>query len=169
MKKSIMRGEIPDVPDVRVPFGKGIVRRAGSDLTIVSWGRAVWTSLKAAEALASEGIDAEVIDLRTIVPPDMELIYESVGRTGRCIVASENRVFGGFVREIQGAVTEAFPGIPTRSIGQKNVPAIAQSLVLEDATILTDEDVKAAAREIVEVEVSAGGGWGWVPPRYFIS
>ncbi|TVQ87233.1 MAG: hypothetical protein EA397_18110 [Deltaproteobacteria bacterium] len=169
MKKAIMRGEIPDVPDVKVPFGKGIIRREGGDLTIVAWGRAVWTSLRAADQLEAQGISAEVIDLRTLVPPDMELVRQSVGRTGRCLVASENRVFGGFVREIQGAVVEAFPGTPTRSVGQKQVPGIGQSLILEDATVLTDADIVGAAQELVEVQVRRKAGWAWVPPRYFIT
>jgi 2-oxoisovalerate dehydrogenase E1 component len=169
LKKQIMRGEIPELPDVKVPFGKGIIRRPGSDCTVVAWGRAVWTSLKAADALAREGVEVEVIDLRTLVPPDMDLVLESVGRTGRCVVAAENRVFGGFVREIQGAVVEAFPGAPTRSVGQKNVPGIGQSLTLENATILTPGDVSRAVEDLLATEVAAGGGWGWVPPRYFIS
>ena len=169
MKKAIMRGEIPDVPDVHVPFGKGVVRRAGTDVTVVSWGRAVWTSLKAAAALEKEGVSAEVIDLRTLVPPDMDLIRESVGRTGRLVVAAENRVFAGFVREIQGAIVEAMPGTPTRSVGQKHVPGIAQSAVLEEATILTDKDVAAACHEVLGVELKGAGGWSWVPPRYFVS
>jgi 2-oxoisovalerate dehydrogenase E1 component len=169
MKKAIMRGEIPDVPDVFVPLGKGVIRRAGADVTVVAWGRAVWTCLAAAETLAAQGISCEVIDLRTLVPPDMALVNESVGRTGRLIVASENRVFGGFVREIQGAVAETFPGVPTRSVGQKNVPGIAQSLILEDATVLTAGDVVAAASELVEVKVGGRGGWSFVPPRYFVS
>lgn len=171
MKKAIMRGEIPDVPDVIVPFGKGVVRRAGTDLTVVAWGRAVWTSLKAAETLEAQGLSVEVIDLRTLVPPDMELVLESVGRTGRCLVVSENRVFGGFVREIQGAVTEALPGAPTRSVGQKNVPGIAQSLILEDATILTATDVVNGALELADVKIGASAkpGWSFVPPRYFVS
>jgi pyruvate/2-oxoglutarate/acetoin dehydrogenase E1 component len=99
----------------------------------------------------------------------MPLILESVGRTGRLIVASENRVFGGFVREIQGAVVEAFPGAPTRSVGQKNVPGIAQSLILEDATVLTVADVVSAASELVEVTVGGRAGWSFVPARYFVS
>ena len=170
LKKAIMRGEIQDLPeDVKVPFGKGVVRRAGKDLTLVSWGRAVWTSLKAAEALAEQGIDVEVIDLRTLVPPDLDLVKESVGRTGRLIVASEDRSFAGFVRSIQGAIVEAFPGTPTRALGQKNVPGIAQSLKLEAATILTDADIVAAALEIVEVEVGGVSGWSHVPPRFFVS
>lgn len=169
MKKATMRGEIPEVPDVRVPFGKGIIRRAGTDVTVVSWGRAVWTSLAAAEAMAKDGVSVEVIDLRTLVPPDMDLVLESVGRTGRLIVAAENRVFAGFVREIQGAVVEAMPGTPTRSVGQKPIPGIAQSLVLEDATILTQADIRAACADLLDTEVKGGGGWSWVPPRYFIS
>ncbi|MFK7928716.1 MAG: alpha-ketoacid dehydrogenase subunit beta, partial [Myxococcota bacterium] len=169
MKKGIMRGEIPEVADVMVPIGKGIIRRAGTDVSIIAWGRAVWTCLRAAETLEAQGLSVEVIDLRTLVPPDMDLVLDSVGRTGRCIIASENRVFSGFVREIQGAVVEALPGTPTRAIGQKPVPAIAQSLVLEDATVLTDVDVVAACESIVESEVGGTGGWSWVPPRYFIS
>jgi len=169
LKKSIMRGEIPEVADVRIPFGKGIIRRAGSDITLVAWGRAVWTAIGAAEKLASQGIQVEVIDLRTIVPPDMELILESVGRTGRLIVAAEDRNFAGFVRQIQGDVLDRKPGIPSCALGQKNIPGIGQSLILEDATILRQEDIMAAAKELVEVEISAGtAGWDWVPPRYFI-
>ncbi len=168
LRRRIMRGEVPDLPDVRVPFGKGVVRRAGSDLTVVAWGRAVWTSLQAAERLASEGISAEVIDLRTLVPPDMDLVLASVRRTGRLVVASEDRTFGGFARQIQGAVVEAFPGLPTRALGMKNVPGIGQSLVLEDATILTRMDIEAGIREVLELRGGGGGGWDWIPPRYFI-
>jgi len=171
LKKSIMRGEIPNLPDVKVPLGKGIIRRAGADLTVVAWGRAVWTCLEAAEALSTEGIEIEVIDLRTIVPPDMALIQASIERTGRLIVAAEDRTFGGFVRQIQGKIVDENPGLPTRALGQKNVPGIGQSLVLEHATVLRDADVVAAARELVQVNASSGSpsGWSWVPPRYFIS
>jgi 2-oxoisovalerate dehydrogenase E1 component len=168
LKKRIMRGEVPDLPDVVVPFGKGVVRRTGRDVTVVAWGRAVWTALDAAAKLAQQGISAEVIDLRTLVPPDMDLVLGSVGRTGRLLVAAEDRSFGGFVRQIQGAVVEALPGTPTRALGQKNVPAIAQSPLLEDATILTAADVVAAALELVDTRTGGTGGWDWIPSRYFI-
>lgn len=170
LKKSIMRGEIPDIPDVKIPLGKGIIRRPGTDITVVAWGRAVYTCLEAADALAQEGIEIEVIDLRTIVPPDMDLIRESLGRTGRLIVAAEDRTFGGFVRQIQGKIVDEMPGLPTRALGQKNVPGIGQSLVLEHATVLRDQDVIDASREIVQTDSGTGGpgGWSWVPPRYFI-
>lgn len=171
LKKAIMRGEVPELPaDLAVPLGKGVVRRPGEHVTVVAWGRAVWTAMRAAEALAADGIEAEVIDLRTIVPPDMELVYESVSRTGRLLVAAEDRSFAGFVRQIQGDCVERFPGLPARALGQKYVPGIAQSLVLEEATILTWEDILHAGREIV-----AGGELAGrtrvveVAPRYFLT
>ncbi len=170
VKRRIMRGEIPDVPDVYVPFGKGVVRRAGDDVTIVAWGRAVWTALDAAATLAQSGVSAEVIDLRTLVPPDMALVLASVGRTGRLLVAAEDRTFGGFARQIQGAVVEALPGTPTRALGQKNLPGIAQSLVLEDAAILNAAQIVRAARDVLDERVGrAASGWDWIPPRYFIA
>lgn len=169
LKKRLMRAEVPDLPDVYVPFGKGVVRREGKDVTIVSWGRAMWTSLEAAGTLSSHGIEAEVIDLRTLVPPDMDLIRESLAKTGRLIVAAEDRSFGGFVRQIQGDIVQEFPGMPTAALGQKQVPGVAQSLVLEDATILTRQDIVAAAERLVETKVGGGpSGWSWVPHRYFV-
>ncbi len=165
LRRYVMRGGIPKIdPDLRVPFSKAAIRRAGNDVTVVAWGRAVWTALKAAETLA-----AEVIDLRTLVPPDMETVLASVKRTGRLIVASEDRSFAGFVRTIQGLVVEAMPGVPARALGQKDVPGISQSLVLEDATILTDADIVAAATEITQTRTaSAAAGWSWVPPRFLL-
>jgi len=171
LKKSVMRGEIPEIdPELRVPFGKAALRRPGHDLTVVAWGRAVWTAMQAAEALARDGIEAEVIDLRTLVPPDLDAVFESVGRTGRLVVAAEDRNFAGFVRSIQGAVVERFPGMPTRALGQKNVPGIAQSLVLEEATILCELDIVQAAHEVLEIRSASAGqaGWSWIPPRYFL-
>ena len=160
LRKGIMRGDIPPIDSsVRVPFAKAATRRSGDDVTIVAWGRAVWTSLSAAEELAKEGIEAEVIDLRTLVPPDMDAVLASVARTRRLVVASEDRPFAGFVRSIQGAVVERFQGIPTRAVGQKNVPGIAQAHSLEDATILTADTVRDAAREVMEAEIGTA-----VPP-----
>lgn len=170
LKRSIMRGEIPAIdPSLRVPFGKAALRRPGRDLTVVAWGRAVWTAMRAAEVLAGEGIEAEVIDLRTLVPPDIEAVVESAARTGRLIVAAEDRSFAGFVRSIQGAVVDRMPGLPTRALGQKNVPGIAQCLSIEEATVLTAEDIEAAARELLGVQVKGrSGGWSFVPARYLL-
>ena len=168
LKKAIMRGEIPDLdPSVRVPFSKAAIRRSGGDLTIVAWGRAVYTALDAARKLEGEGISAEVIDLRTLVPPDLDAIYESVDRTGRLVVAAEDRSFAGFVRSIQGHVVERFQGIPTRAVGQKNVPGVGQSPTLEKATVLNVGDIVTAAQEVVATKVKGTGGFAWMPRRYY--
>ncbi|MCA9569242.1 MAG: hypothetical protein KC656_15440 [Myxococcales bacterium] len=170
MKKALMRADIPDLPDVRVPFGKAAIRREGSHVTVVAWGRAVWTAMAAAEKLAGQGVELEVIDLRTLVPPDMDAVMASCEKTGRLIVAAEDRSFGGFVRQIQGEAVQRRPGLPTRALGQKQVPGIAQSLVLEDATVLTAADIQVAAHELLATEVKGGGGsTRWVAPRYFVS
>jgi len=168
LKKSIMRGEVPELDaDVRVPFSKAAIRRNGSDVTIVAWGRAVYTALDAARKLESEGTSAEVIDLRTLVPPDLETVYESVGRTGRLVVAAEDRPFAGFVRSIQGHVVERFDGIPTRAVGQKNVPGIGQSPALEKATVLNVGDIVTAAQQVAATEIKGTGGFAWMPRRYY--
>jgi len=170
LRKGLMRGEIPHIPsDVRVPFSKAAIRRSGSDLTIVSWGRAVHTSMEAANTLAQAGIDVEVIDLRTLVPPDLETVMASCEKTGRLVVASEDRAFAGFVRAIQGPVVERFPGIPTLALGQKNIPGIAQSLILEDATILTAGDIVEGAKKVMNTQVSGEATVSFIPPRYFIN
>ncbi len=173
LKQNLLRGVIPEFEDIEVPIGKGVIRRAGSDLTIVAWGRAVWTSLAAATKLAEAGIEAEVIDLRTLVPPDMALIRESLARTGRLLVAHEDRTFGSFGRQIQGAVIEEHPGLPTRIIGMQNVPGIAQSSTLENATILTDDRIVDAVGELMEVQVGSPTvvetgtpGWSWIAQRF---
>ena len=170
LKRMVMRGGIPEIdPDLRVPFSKAAIRREGHDVTIVSWGRAAWTSMKAAEALAKKGISAEVIDLRTIVPPDWDAIYASVERTGRLIVAAEDRAFAGYVRTIQGHVTERYPGVPTRALGQHNIPGICQNVKLEDATILKAQHIVDAAAEVMTVEQRGQSSWAWIPPRFFMS
>ena len=138
-------------------------------MTIVSWGRAVHTSIEAAATLAENGVEAEVIDLRTLVPPDLDTVFESVEKTGRLVVAAEDRAFAGLVRSIQGPVVEKFPGVPTVALGQKNIPGIAQSLVLEDATILTAADIVSGTAQVLETKVSGETTTVFIPPRYFMN
>jgi pyruvate/2-oxoglutarate/acetoin dehydrogenase E1 component len=125
--------------------------------------------MDAAKALAAEGIDAEVIDLRTLVPPDLDTVMASVEKTGRLVVAAEDRSFAGLVRSIQGPVVEQFPGIPSIALGQKNIPGIAQSLILEDATILTAEDIQAGTKKVLGMKVSGESTTVYIPPRYFLN
>ena len=107
-------------------------------------------------------------DLRTLVPPDLELVIESVGRTGRLVVVAEDRPFAGFVRSIQGAVIEALPGTPTLALGQRNLPGIAQSIALEHQQILTDAQVVAGVHEVLEMRTTGSSSVAFVPHRYFI-
>jgi pyruvate/2-oxoglutarate/acetoin dehydrogenase E1 component len=98
-----LKGEIDEDP---LPFGKARVARAGSDLTIVSVMKGVHDSLAAAEELAGEGIECEVIDLRTIKPLDIETVIASVERTTRLLVVEEGPLTGGWAGEVMARVTE---------------------------------------------------------------
>jgi 2-oxoisovalerate dehydrogenase E1 component len=153
----VMAGEdLVDFGDFRVPFGKGVTRRKGDDLTIVSWGWAVHQSLDAADELAKEGISAEVIDLRTLTPYDADLVRQSVARTGRLLVAHPDRTFGSFGRQVQGDVVESMPGTPTLVVGMKNVPAVSQCVELEEHIALQGEWIADAARHVLGVRVRSG-------------
>ena len=101
-----VKGEVPDDPDFTVPLGKARIAREGKDVTVVTWGAMVHTTLEAAETLAGEGIDVEVIDLRTLVPMDEETWLESLRKTGRLVVASEHTRTCGFASEIAAIASE---------------------------------------------------------------
>ena len=117
-------GEVPEGEHL-VPFGRARVARPGRDVTIVAWLRMVPFALEAAETLAAEGIDAEVLDLRTLVPLDEAAILESVGRTGRLVVAHEAHRRGGFGGEIAALVAErAFAELhaPIARVAARDIP-----------------------------------------------
>jgi 2-oxoisovalerate dehydrogenase E1 component beta subunit len=100
-----IKEELP-AGDYTVPIGKAIVRRPGKHLTIISYAAMMHTSLEAAEALAKEGIEAEVIDLRTLLPLDEETILQSVKKTNRCLVVHEDTKTGGIAGEIAAILCE---------------------------------------------------------------
>ncbi len=137
--------------DFIVPFGKAKIRREGKDLTIVSYGTAVHLSLFAAEELAKEGIEAEVIDLRTLAPWDKETVFASVEKTGKVLIAHEDRVIGGFGGEIAAEITDKmfkYLDAPVKRIGSKNTP-VGFAKEYEKSILLNIEDVKLAALETV--------------------
>jgi 2-oxoisovalerate dehydrogenase E1 component len=145
-----IKGVVPE-DDYTIPFGQADIKRAGSDITIVSWGPAVIDSLKAADSLAEEGIEAEVIDLRTLVPLDMETVLQSVQKTGRCVVASQAISIGSFTGEIASTIQEQvfdYLDAPVKRVGAKNGIA-PQSHVLESAFMPNEDDILAAAKEII--------------------
>jgi acetoin:2,6-dichlorophenolindophenol oxidoreductase subunit beta len=98
-------GEVPD-EDYEIPLGQAAVKREGGDVTIVACSMMVATSLEAAEQLAGEGIEAEVIDLRTLVPLDERAILDSVAKTGHLVIADEGRLRCGVASEIAATVSE---------------------------------------------------------------
>lgn len=99
-----MKGDKPP-PDHLVPIGKGIVRRRGTDVTVVSWSRMVHVSLQVADELAAEDISCEVIDMRSVAPLDIDIVAESVQRTGRIVVVHEAVLNGGVGAEIVAQIT----------------------------------------------------------------
>ena len=139
--------EVPD--DVEpIPIGRAEVVRPGSDVTIVALSRLVGDSLAAAERLASEGIEAEVIDPRTLLPLDLETIVDSVRRTNRLVIAHEAVEHGGFGAEIAAEVqAAAFDDLdaPIERVGAPFTP-VPLSPRLEDAYLPGAEEVYAGAR-----------------------
>ena len=95
-----IKGEVPDDPSFTVPMGKASVAREGHDVTIVAWSRLVHVALDAAKQLAEQGVDAEVIDLRSLRPLDEETIVESVQKTHRAVIAHEGWPYGGVGAEV---------------------------------------------------------------------
>jgi pyruvate dehydrogenase E1 component beta subunit len=92
-------GEVPE-DDYLIPIGKGEVKREGQHVTLVAWSKMVWTCMDAAKVLAEDGIEAEVVDPRTLRPLDTEIIFESVRKTGRCIIVEQGWPVAGFGAEI---------------------------------------------------------------------
>ena len=137
-------GEV--VPGTRVPLGAARVVRPGRDLTIVGWSRAVQTCADAATELAQGGIDAEVIDLRTIWPWDRATVLASAARTGALLVVHEAVQVGGFGAEIAAAAAEE-TGCRIRRLGAPRIPS-GYSKPLEDESRVTVAGVVAAARAL---------------------
>ena len=134
-----------------VPFGSARYRREGSDLTIITYGNATHYALKAAERLAEEkGINAAVLDMRSIKPLDEEAICEAAKRTGRILVAHEDHLLGGVGGEIASIITEEcfrWLDAPVMRVGSKNTP-IGFSPVLEKAILISADDIFEKASQL---------------------
>ncbi len=134
-----------------VPFGKARIRREGTDLSIVAYGTPVHFAMEAAAALEKEGRSVEVIDLRSLVPLDIEAVLASAKKTSRVLVAHEDKVHGGFGGEIASQIQQqAFPWLdaPVGRVGSTFTP-VGFSRILERAILPNTEKVLAAAREVL--------------------
>lgn len=141
-------GPVPEDPDFTVPFGEANILRPGKDLTIIAVGIMVKKALEAAAQLEKESIDAEVVDVRTLVPLDKPTLIASVTRTGRVIVAHEAHVRSGPGAEIAAMLAEEaieYLDGPIVRVGAKNVP-LPYSPVLEQFVLPGVADIVRAAR-----------------------
>lgn len=142
----------PVPEDFEVPFGKARIRREGHHLSIITYGNTVHFSLEAAELLAKEGYEVEVLDLRSLNPLDYDAIVATVKKTHRALVVHEDKVFGGFGGELVGVINErAFEHLdaPVRRVGSTFTP-VGFNRILERATLPDMNRILVAARELLQ-------------------
>ena len=142
-----------DVPvgEYTVPIGKAVVKRAGTDVTLVATHVSLYRTLAAADELARDGIDCEVVDPLTLLPLDEETIFDSVRRTGRLVVVHEDTLTGGWGAEIAARVTDecfAYLEAPIKRIASQDVPAPAAP-VLEQAVLPQTETITATVKRLL--------------------
>ncbi|MCC8971544.1 pyruvate dehydrogenase complex E1 component subunit beta [Bradyrhizobium brasilense] len=143
-------GEVPKLADFVVPIGKARIARAGKDVTIVSWAMGMSYALKAADELAKEGIEAEVVDLRTIRPMDTETVINSVKKTGRAVTVEEGWQQSGVGSEVAARIMEhAFDYLdaPVARVSGKDVP-MPYAANLEKLALPSVAEVVAAAKAV---------------------
>ena len=145
-----VRGDVPG-GEYTVPIGRAVVRRPGRRLTVVAYGLMVHYALEAAEKVADEGIDCEVVDLRSLRPLDRETLLGSVRKTGKCLVVYEDNRFGGYGAEICAIVAEeAFDYLdgPVSRIAGPDSPAMPYNHILEDWFMLNPAKIADAIRKL---------------------
>ncbi|OYT54318.1 MAG: hypothetical protein B6U76_07545 [Desulfurococcales archaeon ex4484_217_2] len=145
-----VRGPVPD-KEYYIPLGKADIKRKGSDVTIITYSRPLYDVLKAAEELSKEGIEAEVIDLRSLAPLDEETIISSVKKTGKVVVVEEDEITCGVGAEISALIMEkAFDYLdaPVKRVAAPMVP-IPFSKPLEEYVVPNAKDVIKAVKELL--------------------
>jgi len=148
-RQSFASSAEPDA-DYLLPFGKANVKKEGTDVTVVTWGALVQKSMEAARQLEKEGIDVEVVDIRTVNPLDTETIIESVKKTNKVLVAHEDTLFQGFGAEISAQIAEfAFEYLdgPVRRLAGADTP-VPFSPVLEDEALPQTDNITEALRDL---------------------
>jgi pyruvate dehydrogenase E1 component beta subunit len=143
-------GEVPDEP-YEIPLGQAEIKRPGSDVTLVTWSHMTLKSLEAAAKLAEEGIDVEVVDLRTLVPMDTNCVLDSVRRTGRLVVAQEAVKRGGVGSDVAAIVAEqAFESLKAPIIRVAGINTVIPfNLALEKSAVPQVADIVAGVRTVM--------------------
>jgi 2-oxoisovalerate dehydrogenase E1 component beta subunit len=150
----LIRGEVPENGDeVLEPLGVAKITREGRDLSVFAYGMMHHYCLEAAETLAEEGIDVEVVDLRTLLPLDKETVLESVKKTSKALIVYEDNLTGGYGAEIGSIIAdEAFMYLdgPVKRLGGPDVPAMPYSHPLQDWFMPDPDKIAAAMRDLAE-------------------
>lgn len=144
-----LKGDIPDDKEFTVPFGSCAIRKAGTDISLIGYSRMAHVCMEVAEDLDHEGVSAEVIDVRSLLPLDTETIFASVRKTNRALVLYEDWKSGGFGAEIVARIQEScfdYLDAPVGRVGGLNVP-MPYARNLELLCIPNKEDALAAARQ----------------------
>jgi 2-oxoisovalerate dehydrogenase E1 component beta subunit len=131
----LIRGEVPEDEEILVPIGEAKVTRQGSDLTVLAYGMMHHYTLQAAESVAQEGINVEVIDLRTLLPLDKATILSSVQKTSKVLIVYEDNLTGGFGAELAALIAEeafVYLDAPINRLAGPDVPAVPFSHPLQD-------------------------------------
>jgi pyruvate dehydrogenase E1 component beta subunit len=146
-----VRGEVPE-DEYLIPMGKSKIQREGRDVTIVTYAKGLELSLKAADELATEGVDVEIVDLRTLRPLDMEPVLESFTKTNRAVVVEEGWKSFGVGAEVSARIYEEafdYADAPILRVAQKEVP-LPYNRTLEQAALPQVEDILAAVKEVLK-------------------
>ncbi|MTW85074.1 alpha-ketoacid dehydrogenase subunit beta [Virgibacillus dakarensis] len=148
----LLKGEVPE-DDYVLPIGKADVKREGSDITIITYGLCVHFALQAAEKLAEEGIDAYILDLRTIYPLDKEAIIEAAQRTGKVLLVTEDNKEGSVIGEVAAIIAEncLFDlDAPIKRLAGPEIPAMPYAPTMEKFFMVNPDKVEKAMRELAE-------------------
>lgn len=146
-----MEGEVPEEP-YTIEIGKAEIKKEGKDATIITSQRMVYLALEAAEELSKEGIQVEVIDLRTLFPFDKDTIFDSVAKTGRVVLLNEAPKTGNYVTEISQTINEEifeFLKAPIKRVTGLDIP-VALALKLEEYYLPSKEDIIKKIKEVIE-------------------
>jgi pyruvate dehydrogenase E1 component beta subunit len=144
------RGEVPD-GETLVPIGKSKIQRSGDDVTIITYSKMLEVSMKAADQLAKQGVEAEIVDLRTLRPLDMEPVLDSFKKTNRAVIVEEGWKSYGVGAEVSSRIyDEAFDYVdaPIKRVAQKEVP-LPYNRTLEQFALPQVEDVIQAVKEVL--------------------
>jgi 2-oxoisovalerate dehydrogenase E1 component beta subunit len=148
----LIKGEVPE-EDYTLPIGKADVKREGDDITVITYGLCVHFALQAAERLAAEGIQAHILDLRTVYPLDQEAIIEAAAKTGKVLLVTEDNKEGSVMSEVAAIIAEhcLFDlDAPIKRLAGPDVPAMPYSPTMEKFFMVNPDKVEQAMRELAE-------------------